>query len=170
MYISYLQLKVARYVLNLGVRDIGSLIQTSRTTISKLENNIIKIGEMRLSDRRNTVLVEFFKKNGVIFPDYNCITFCPFNNIVQRPNSNHSMTRFQLRAARTILNKTQDELADLLNINSSIISYAENLPNEAYINPKNVLLISSLISLFHQYKIYFPTDLSITYKSVDRTL
>ena len=98
MYLNHIQLKSARCALNLGVRDIGLLIQTSRTTISKLEQNTINISNMRLADRRNLILQEFFKKNKIVFPDSYSIELDCFNgNISTAPLGVEAMTRFQLR-------------------------------------------------------------------------
>jgi DNA-binding XRE family transcriptional regulator len=165
MYLNYIQLKVARCVLNLGVRDIGALIQTSRTTVSRLENNIVKLCDMKLADRRNIVLHEFFKKNGVIFPNEHVVTFCPSNNIIQKNNHSCILTRFQLRAARIIINKTQAELAKIATIHPSIIIYAENQANEDCINPKDSRVIPNLITIFQQYGVNFPSNFSIIFKN-----
>lgn len=166
MYLNDIQLRSARCVLNLGVRDIGLLIQTSRTTISKLENNIIKLGSMRLADRRNTILQEFFKKSGVIFPNEHSITFSPLEaSLIENQVLNNSLTRFQLRAARTILNKTQIELASLIKVLPSVIMYAENLPNESYIKPKNNAVITNLLNIFTKHGITFPDAFSVIFKN-----
>lgn len=164
MYLNFLQLKAARYALNLGVRDIGSLIQTSRTTISKLENNIIKIDDMRLSNRRNIILCEFFKKEGVIFPSEHSIAFSPSNNISQQNLSSGTLTRFQLKVARVILNKTQIELATLADISPYIVEHAELFPNNHFIKTKDDTVIHSLLNLFTKYQIHFPNSFSVVFK------
>lgn len=56
MYITALQLKVARNILDLGVRDIAVLLHVSKTTISKVELN--KTRDFLL--KHNAALVHFF--------------------------------------------------------------------------------------------------------------
>jgi DNA-binding XRE family transcriptional regulator len=165
MYLNYLQLKAARHALNLGVRDIGNLIQTSRTTISKLENNIIRIDDMRLSDRRNIILCEYFKKEGILFPSEHSIVFSPLNNISQENLSSPSLTRFQLRVGRVILNKTQIGLATLADVSPYIIEYAELFPNEHFIKTTDDMVIHNLLNLFMQYQIHFPNASSVVFKT-----
>jgi transcriptional regulator with XRE-family HTH domain len=163
MYLNFLQLKAARHALNLGVRDIGDLIETSRTTISKLENNIIKIENMRLAHRRNIILHEFFKKKGITFPNEKSISFSHPNNISQQDSSSHTLTRFQLRVARVILNKTQKELACLANISPYIIEHAELFPNKHFIKTKDDMTIHNLLNLFAKHQIHFPDSFSISF-------
>jgi DNA-binding XRE family transcriptional regulator len=164
MYLNFLQLKAARNALNLGVRDVGNLIQTSRTTISKLENNVIKIDNMRLSDRRNIILCEFFKKEGITFPNEYSIAFSSTHNIYQN-HSKETLTRFQLRVARVVLNKTQIELAALAGISPYIIEHAELFPNNHFIKTKDDMTIHSLLKLFTKHQIHFPDSFSVVFKN-----
>lgn len=166
MYLNYRQLKAARYVLNLGVADIGSLIETSRTTISKLENNVITLSEMRLSDRRNTILQEFFKKNSIVFYNNHSISLSTPHNINFPEECNDNLTRFQLRAARTILNKTQAELAKIVKISPAVIKTAESYSNSTFLNPKDTSTIFRLIDTFLKEGLTFPNTLSVDFKKI----
>ena len=167
MYLNHIQLKAARCVLNLRVRDIGLLIEVSRTTISKLENNIIKISEMRLSDRRNTILQEFFKKHCISFPNDHSIIFSSPDHIISKQVSNkNNFTRFQLRAARTALNKTQLELANAINVSPSIIKQAEKHNNQDILKFKDNTTIAHLLNIFMQEGIEFSGIFSIDFKKL----
>ena len=161
MYINHIQLKAARCLLNLGVREIGLFIQTSRTTISKLENNIIKLSEMRLGDRRNKILCEFFKKEGITFPNAYTLNFSPkIFSVLDDNFKNTTLTNLQLKASRVILNKTQLELAKEFNINVGFINrYEKKQTND-------LLTISTLKNKLEERGIHFPNKFSITFENI----
>ena len=164
MYLNHRQLKAARCVLNLRVLDIGKLIETSRTTISKLENNIITLSEMRLSDRRNTILIEFFKQNSIGFCSNYSINF--INDTHSQTEDTDGITRFQLRAARSILNKTQSELAEIMQVPPSTIKTAESYNNDTFFSPKDYPIVPCLIDTFLKEGLFFPNSFSVDFKKL----
>lgn len=166
MYLNHIQLKSARCALNLGVRDIGLLIQTSRTTISKLEQNTINISNMRLADRRNLILQEFFKKNKIVFPDSYSIELDCFNgNISTAPLGVEAMTRFQLRISRIIFNKTQAELAKLVCVAPSVIKKAESYSNQFLLKADNLSVVGDLLNLLKKEGLEFPSPYLVLFRN-----
>lgn len=157
MYLNNIHLRVARSLLDIGVREIGLLIHASRTTVSKLENNIISLSNMKLGDRRNIILNEFFKKNGITFPDLYTLKLHPekFSRV-----SNSILTCYQIKAARITLNKTQEILATEAEIGISILRRLEN--NQS----TNNQAIKRLKSIFEKKGIIFPDNFSITFKTL----
>jgi transcriptional regulator with XRE-family HTH domain len=162
MYLNYQQLKAARVALNLGVREIGSLIETSGTTISKLENNLILLSDMRLGTRRNEILKEFFLQNYITFPDSNIISFS--SNLPLEKNTNTSITRFQLRTARVLSKLTQSGLASLILSTSSLIMYYEKQKNDTTINPKDPRIIYNLINIFKEKSIILSSPNTVSFE------
>ena len=157
MYLNNIHLKLARNLLGIGVREIGDLIHTSRTTVSKLENNIINLLDMKLGNRRNTILNEFFKKKGIIFSNAYSLRLNPSNF----PHSSNSiLTCYQIKGARIILNKTQADISKEFKIGISIIRRLEN--NQ----PANNTATVYLKRIFEQNGIKFPDKYSITFKSL----
>jgi len=166
-FINYIQLKSARCVLNLGVRDIGELIGTSRTTISKIENNLLSPSQLRLAERRNNILETFFKKNSIFFPNYYTIsTHNNSDNTQTVSQQKNVLTRFQLRVARTIINNTILEFSTSIGEKRGIIEYAESLTNNTYISPKNNQIINKIKLAFKQHGIEFPDNFTVTFKKI----
>lgn len=162
-YINYLQLRAARAVLNLGVRDIGSLIGVSRMTISKLEHNTTTLDHIKHGEKRNDTLVWFFKKKNIVFPDN--YTICDDSIIKSDPlNPVDQLTRFQLRGARIILAKDRIVFSNLLGIERGIIEYAESLNNQEYISPRDKNITKKIKEMFNHYGIEFPDNQSVTFK------
>jgi DNA-binding XRE family transcriptional regulator len=162
-YINYLQLRSARSVLNLGVRDIGSIIGVSRMTISKLERNTATLERLKHGKSRNNTLVWFFKKKNIIFP--NNYTICDSSIINTDPPTNN-LTRFQLRAARIIIDENRVAFSSIIGIERGILEYAESLNNPEYINPRDNSLNQKIKDKFSQYGIKFPNNNSVTFKKL----
>lgn len=156
MYLNNIHLKLARNLLNIGVREIGELIHTSRTTVSKLENNIIKISDMKLGNRRNAILKEFFNKKGVVFSNSYTLELNPQNF----PPNNSILTCYQIKGARTILKQTQADLSNKTQIGISIIRRLENKQCD------NSQFITHLKTTFEQLGINFPDKNTITFKTL----
>ena len=166
MFLNHIQLKSARCALNLGVRDIGLLIQTSRTTISKLENNTINISNMRLADRRNLILQEFFKKNQIVFPSsYSVELSCINGNSSTATLNGEVITRFQLKISRIILKKTQAELAKLVCVAPSVIKKAESYNNQFLLKANNLNIVSDILNLLKKEGLEFPSLYSVLFKN-----
>ena len=158
----YIQLRVARQILNLGVRDIANVLRVSKAIISKAE-----LGKTRdFLHKYSPALLEFFKSHNVIFPNECCVRYCINETFEKDVQPSNSLTRFQLKAARCIMNLKQYELSKLINIDTGIISRAEQLKNTDYIKPQDKSIILKLHELFLNHNINFPDPVSIVYKKV----
>ena len=159
--LTYIQLKLARNILDLGVRDIGSLLNLSKSTINKAE-----LGKTRDFFYKNSAfLIDFFGQHDITFPTPYSIrldTECK-GNVVRSP-LNKCITKFQLKTARLILSYNQSNLALCLNTSKGVISRLELLENNYYINPRNTSLIDSIDSFFLQRGIDFVDPLYVFYK------
>lgn len=158
------QLRVARGVLKLGVRDIGNILQLSRTTVSKLESGKVLFQNLKFSIRRSSLLIEFFKSNNIIFPDHTSIELIP-SSIAKLKYSNidNMLTAFHIKGGKCILNITRNELSQKINISNTILSRIEKLPNESPLNLKDDLINEQIRTFFNKEKITFPTSFSIKY-------
>ena len=158
-HLNHLQLKAARGVLNLGVREIGSLLNVNKTTVNNAER-----GKTRDFFYKNSApLVDFFRKNNIIFPTQYSIRY----NDHSTPHlSNHKkgITRFQLKAARLLLSISQKELAKKIGVTEGVIVRLELIDNNNLISPKNPLVIDRLINLFESSNIYFPDEMYVFFK------
>jgi len=166
MYLNHIQLKSARGALNLGVRDIGLLIQTSRTTVSKLEHNTINILTMRLAKRRNVILKEFFKQNKIVFPNSYSIELIHFNDYNRfEPLSIEAITRFQLKVSRIIFNKTQADLAKIVGVSPSLIKKAESYSNQFLLKADNLKAVFDLLNLFKKEGLEYPSPYLVSFQN-----
>jgi len=166
-HITYVQLRAARHVLNLGVRDIAKILKVSKATISKTE-----LGKTRdFLYKHSAALLEFFERHNIFFPNEYFIRYHVNQEIIENIQKYDSgLTRFQLRAARYILNITQNKLAELINIDKGIITRAEQLQNTDFINPQDHLIVLRLKNLFQEHNVEFPDQLSVFYKKyIDNT-
>lgn len=157
------QLRVARDILGLGLREFGQYLNVSRTTVFKWEHqpnlNLIHT----VTKVKNVILIKpFFEEHGIVFPNENTISLK--SDIVPIPNTG-ALTRFQLRAARTAAHLTQEKLSEDLMIPRIVLNYLERQKNLTYLNttPKKVdeLLIKNI---FEKHGIVFPNDFSISLK------
>ena len=156
------QLRVARSVLGLGVRDIGVYIDLSRSTISKIERKEI-ITDLDIKEEQNTILVKIFNDKGVYFPNENSISYEK-----KSKNCNNYLTRFQLRGGRAILGLSQRELSENTRIEKNVLNYLENLPNTSHIYKAEEAhndVNSKLKDFFYKHNIYFPTKNTIKINS-----
>lgn len=158
----YIQLRVARQVLNLGVRDIANVLRVSKAVISKAE-----LGKTRdFFYKYSPALLEFFKSHNIIFPNEYSIRHCINEAFKQDLQPSNSLTRFQLRAGRCIMNLKQYQLSKLIDIDTGVISRAEQLQNTDYIKPQDKSVIIKLHELFLKHNITFPDLVSVVYKKV----
>ena len=67
------QLRSARYVLGIGVREIGHCLGLSGAAISIWEHKG-NLENLKTSTDNILLLTEFFKSHDIIFPDENSIT------------------------------------------------------------------------------------------------
>ena len=153
------QLRVARSVTGIEVREVALYLGISRTIISRWENQPISnyIKTKKVSPES---LFFFFKQHGVLFPDEHSVKF-----ISQlKPLDSAHLTRFQLRAARSSLGLTQDELAKLTKTSRSIINYLEIQNNETLLNTTNKEIDDLILKKFFQEKgLSFPDSFTISY-------
>jgi len=156
------QLRTARSVLGLGVRDIGTYIDLSRSTISKIERkNINSI--LNITEKQNIILIKIFNDKGVFFPDTNTISCGNKGH-----TCNQFLTRFQLRGSRAILALSQRELSENLCIEKNILNYLENLSNDSYIatiEEHRLIINSKLKNYFYKNNITFPNEHTISINS-----
>ena len=162
-YINYIQLRAARHVLNLGVRDLAKVLKVSKATISKTE-----LGKTRdFLYKHSAALIDFFFIHNITFPNEYCIRYHPtvsvdVLNIVD--DNGLFISRFQLRAARHILNISQEELAERINIKKTIITTAELLQNNEYVLTNNIPAATCLKTFFKLNNIEFSDKSSIVFK------
>jgi DNA-binding XRE family transcriptional regulator len=155
--IHYLQFRAARNALNLGVREVAQLLKVSKATVNKAD-----LGKTRdFFFKHSPALISFFEKKNIFFPNEYSIRYgYPENRI----ESAFLVTRFQLKCARSILNISQLELANLIKVNKNVISRAELIPNSDFINFLNVDTNLNLKNLFSKHQIEFPDPFSIFFK------
>lgn len=149
------QLRVARSVLGLGVRDIGAYIDLSRSTISKIERKEIK-SNLDIKEEQCIILIKIFNDKKVFFPDENSVSYERESKLY-----NNYLTRFQLRGGRAILGLSQREMSEQTGVEKNVLNYLENLPNASLIykieeNQSNVN--TALKDFFYKNNIYFPTE------------
>lgn len=152
------QLRAARSVLGLGVRDIGAYINLSRSTISKIERREMTT-TLNIDEGQNSILVKIFNDKGVFFPDKNTISYKK-----KYEDCKGYLTRFQLRGGRAILSLSQRELSENTYIEKNILNYLENLPNSSYICKAKEFqnnVNSKLKDYFEKNNVFFPTENSI---------
>lgn len=154
------QLRVARSVTGVEVREIALYLGISHTIISRWEKQD-SLSYIRTKKVSPEALVFFFKQHNILFPDENSVRF---NSQSQFEKSDH-LSRFQLRASRAALKITQEELSRLLNIPKATINYLEIQSNEVLINSTKKEIEDLIFKDFFQNKgISFPDKFTICFK------
>lgn len=157
--ITNIQLRVARQILNLGVRDIAKLLKISKATISKAE-----LGKTRDFFIKNTpALRDFFESQQILFPNEYSVRITP-KITGELSEHENPLNRFQLKAARCVLQLSQQELAAKAGIDKGIISRAELLNNSKIITSSKLEAISDIKNVFYNHNIEFPDPWSIFFK------
>jgi len=151
------QLKAARSVTGIEVREIALYLGVSRTIISRWENqpalNFIKTRKASPQS-----LLFFFKQHKISFPDNFTIHFD--SKSTSKPSIH--LTRFQLRAGRSILDLTQEELASQTNTSRSVVNYLETHNNEILLDSTNKRVDDLSFKKFFENKgINFPDNFTI---------
>lgn len=127
------QLRAARSVTGIGVREIALYLGVSGTIVSRWDNMFaFKVIKSKITNPN--ALIFFFKQHNISFPSDYSISYTPNNIEIEEIKNASYLTRFQLRASRSILKLSQRELAELTNTNSNIINYLETLDNKEFIN------------------------------------
>jgi len=151
------QLRVARYVTGVEMRELGLYLNISRTIISRWENQK-PLDEIKSKKISASSLVFFFKQHGVLFPNDNTVTL----DTKQASLQSEHLTRFQLRAARVALSLSQEELANLTNTPKTLINYLEIQKNEIFLNTTNKNVDDLIFkNFFSKNGILFPDSYSI---------
>lgn len=156
------QLKAARAVLNLSVRDIGSYIGVSGTAVSMWESKDIDL-DINTSEQNIRMLEQFFTIKNIFFSDKNSMLLNEVNTLSKNDNS-QILTRFQLRGGRAILGINRKDLAALVQIDQYVITRAERLDNKEYIRPKDSSVPTKIKYIFMQHGIFFPSPFTISIK------
>ena len=161
MQINKLQLKVARTVLNIYMKDLGKIFGVNRFIINRAE---LGTNNERFLKKYNNGLLEFFKENKIIFPDEYTIEYLCNQEKIDSLNSNKLLTRFQLRAARCITNTRTDHISDQLFIPYDLITQNEKLKNSDMIFFKKQDRFERLNRFFIDKGIEFPKANIIFFK------
>ena len=160
-YITCTQLKAARNILNLGVRDIGLLLKVSKDTINKAE-----LGKTRDFFHKNSAgLIDFFERYNITFPTEYSIRYQPPKTDTQISLQNKNvLSRFQLKTARLVLSINQSDLAKAVSVAKRVITRLEKLPNDVLINPRDQDVVLKLKIFFEQHNIEFPDPFYVFFK------
>jgi len=126
------QLKAARSVTGIEVREVALYLGVSRTIISRWESQM-PLSLIKTKKASPQSLLFFFKQHSVSFPDDFTIRL-DSESICE---TTAHLTRFQLRAGRSILDLTQQELATQTNTSRSVINYLETHNNIILLNDTN---------------------------------
>lgn len=160
--IKIFQLKSARSVIGVEVRELALYLGVSRTIVSRWENQK-PLESIKTKKASPESLVFFFRQHNIVFPDDNTVCF----DSKEDKECSTLLTRFQFRAARSILNLTQEDLANATNSSRKIVNYLETFDNEALLLTKNKEIDISAFRKFFEHKgIKFPYSLSVC---VDRS-
>lgn len=152
------QLRAARMVAGIKLETIGKHLGCTAAAISLWECKD-NLAPLKTSQENILIIKKIFAEHNIFFPDENSIALTDSMN-EYKPES---LTRFQLRAARTTLDISQRQLAEFLNISQCIITQAELLKNNEYIRLKKKTLSSVLRTWFENKNIIFDNDLIISF-------
>jgi transcriptional regulator with XRE-family HTH domain len=160
------QLRVARSVTGIEVREVALYLGISRTIISRWEKQE-PLDDIKTRKVSPQTLLFFFKQHNILFPNEQTVKFV---SQLQSEKSNH-LSRFQLRASRAALGLTQDELAKLTRIPKSVINYLETQSNETLLNTTNKDIDDLIFKDFFQTKgLLFPDNFTISLIKSDTKL
>ena len=158
--ITNVQLRSARQILNLGVRDIARLLKVSKATISKAE-----LGKTRdFFFKNSAALRDYFEAHKIIFPNEYTIRIIPADTQEALSNDIDYLNRFQLKGSRCLLQLSQQMLACKAGIDRNIISRAELLNNSKKITSSNKEAISQIKLVFNNHNIELPEPYLIFFK------
>ena len=155
------QLRIARSVTGIDVREIALYLSISRTIISRWEQQL-PFQEIKTKKISVESLIFFFRQHNILFPDNNTVLL---NKEIDH-SKNDNLTRFQLRGGRAALKLTQRKLSELVDIPVSTINYIETQDNTLFLDQTNKEIDTSrLQNFFNKNGITFPTPLSIYFSS-----
>ena len=163
--INHIQLRVARNVLNLRVHDLGMLLHVSKTVITKHESNQISFERFLSKKNRKEILTSFFLEKNISFPSDNSIQLINLSELSGfRDHRLDLLTRFQLKAARIITQQTQESLARSLGVTRWVITSAEQLNNEEFLNLDYATLSKDLKLQFEKRGVNFVNPFCVSFK------
>jgi len=151
------QLRAARSVCGIGVRDIGLYLGVSGTIVSRWEQKL-PLDEITSNATNPLGLVFFFEQYKILFPSESSIKF---NHPLLEVDCKH-ITRFQLRAARASFSISQSQLAEFTGIPRATINYLENQDNLTFLNSTRKAINDLTIKIFFEKNgILFPDNLTV---------
>ncbi len=106
-----------------------------------------------------------FKKNNISFPNHYSICNRTIIDNLHDCQINQ-LTRFQLRAAKAIINEDRLVFSKSLGIARGVVEHAESYSNEEFIRPNDNLVIQKIRTKFKQQGIEFPNNYSVTFKNL----
>ena len=153
------QLRAARSVTGIGVKEIALYLGVSGTIVSRWDNmSPLKTIKSKVTNPK--ALIFFFKQHKILFLTENSISL-DIDNL----NTTEYLSRFQLRASRAILGLSQRELAEATKTSQGIINYLESLDNTYFINNTSKDIDTTIYKLyFEENGIIFPDNYSVTLK------
>jgi DNA-binding XRE family transcriptional regulator len=157
MNIRAFQLRAARSVTGLGVREIGAYCDVSRTTISSLEllksHKILKLARAKVN-----ALIFLFEQYNIFFPDEDTVKMK-----VKQEHYIDYLSRFQFRAGRSILQLTQAQVGSFVDASFSRISKIERTKNENCVSIGTEVDISLCRAFFEGQGLIFPEKYTISF-------
>jgi DNA-binding XRE family transcriptional regulator len=158
MIINSFQVRVARSVTGINIREVALYLGVSRTIISKWEN-LDPFEEIKTKKINLSSLVFFYNQHKIIFP-YNYSVTLDQHTVA----NNNQLTRFHLRGGRATLNLTQRELSSLTGYTVAEINYLEILDNLTFLDQTNKKIdINNLRNFFEGKGLSFPKPNTILY-------
>ena len=140
------QLRAARSISGIGVREVGEYLGVSRTTVSTWEQQL-PLDDIKSHHINTYELIAFFEEQSIFFNTSTSISLNTKDIINEKTTH---LTRFQLRAARAGLAFTQDQLAAYVNMPKQVIGYLESKENNIYLNETPKLVNDILIKEFFE--------------------
>lgn len=151
------QFRASRAILEYTFKDISDIIGVHESTLIRFSRT--KNLEYIRGHSQNIIAIRsFFEANHIIFPSQHTITLS--TNIHHSIQTQDTLTRFQLKAARIATGLTQDALSVYVRLSSSSISLLESKDNTEYVS-SNKIQISILKKFFERLGIIFHDDLTV---------
>lgn len=165
MFLNSFQLRAARSALNVGVREIGSMIEVNRTSVSLWENRK-NFEPIKTSQDNNNILVTFFERQAIMFPNERSISLA-----IDVSEQSNLLSRFQIRIARVAMHLTQSQLSQFTEIPLSLLNYLESRQNTTYIGSTPKEIDESILrNFFEKNGILFPKNFYVYLEKDPREL
>lgn len=152
------QIHIARYVSNLTVVELSSLLKINRGTMNQME-----LGQNKTAIYRHSpILIEVFNSYRIIFPNEFSIKYN--DNLPELVNDYIPLTRFQLLASRSFFKINQKKLAKATGISQKEIIAAEKLNNNEFVFMTTFEKTNRLKDFFLDKNLIFSTPLTFFFK------